>query len=760
MSLFGSRKKTSVDTVIMRVIEDAYIPNMVRNALAEAIFSNSNFSDNLQQQILNGTFRSFERAYRYARDGGYYLGLPNTRVISSESGIEELQQVLDTLAGQAVTIDYAYYRPPNNVHLAREILTNQYGYNWQTNQLDALTAIKGHPVYLENIVSVYQLASLEDAEPNTLGIWGDSPDSGYTPERPAQTVDSGLQPLLADGDYRYGENETESAEVHILWVIPEVIDEITGETLEAAQTVRETLVLDLSGFDMDKEYFQAQYRYGAGSAEVVRYFTYLPETGTYPLLDEVYATDYTNPGTFFPIIPFRLDKVNQATPATEETEAYITTKKLLKYLGMDYQEVSDAIHENPDIGDVEHAFLFMATPITSTNEVDIEYLLEFFKHLSGLTPEGETVTGDRAANLKWSPNASYALEIVDSKFRMVLSYDQVHVRLRTGSIGPVGTVASLTEDEIPGLKLFGEQVLSPKSTKVFRKQITSQVYEEVVVINPQTKYTHRTRGLLSGGTDDKCLIPLNYEIAKQFNILKRDVLYQRAAHFVFHALVEYKLKWYETGVFKAIITVVGIVLTVMAWGADGGFFAQLGAAVAAGVNAVVWFILKPILIAIALQESFKVVVKVLGPEFAAILAVAVAAMGVYKGMTAGFGQGTWANRLLATSQLLVDGTKSYMADAFKKLQSDAEDFELLAETKWEELEEARDMLRTDAYIDPLSLIRIDSTMLPGELPESFYTRSIHSGNVGAMCFDFIENFVELSIRLPTIRDTVGDSFYE
>jgi hypothetical protein len=46
----------------------------------------------------------------------------------------------------------------------------------------------------------------------------------------------------------------------------------------------------------------------------------------------------------------------------------------------------------------------------------------------------------------------------------------------------------------------------------------------------------------------------------------------------------------------------------------------------------------------------------------------------------------------------------------------------------------------------------------GEKPDEYYARTIHSGNVGLESMNIVQNFVDISLRLPTMQETAGDTF--
>jgi len=87
------------------------------------------------------------------------------------------------------------------------------------------------------------------------------------------------------------------------------------------------------------------------------------------------------------------------------------------------------------------------------------------------------------------------------------------------------------------------------------------------------------------------------------------------------------------------------------------------------------------------------------------------------------------------------------------------EFNIFKEGKWEELEEANKLLGGPNLLDADLFIRAEPLVIPGEGPDAFYNRTVHSGNLGAESLNFIQNFVDISLRLPEVSETTGDSFY-
>ena len=218
-----------------------------------------------------------------------------------------------------------------------------HGYNPQTNELAALSVVKGHPVYLADMVVMVAEATVAELENGSLDQWGISPRSGYTPKLGLFSGGPEAQAMLRSTPYAIDL----AASVDYLRVSYVWRDGYIHE---------ESLNIPITGLDVNKNYFQAKYVVGG----ITKYWRYQDDLGTHPTLDALFATSQDSLGKFFPFVYFRHKKKSVAKdPNSVE---YKSSTKLMKYLGMDYGDLAESINQNPDIDDVEQALFMMAVP--------------------------------------------------------------------------------------------------------------------------------------------------------------------------------------------------------------------------------------------------------------------------------------------------------------------------------------------------------------------------------------------------------------
>lgn len=787
MGIFSSKKKHYVDTAVVRVVEDKLVPDLLYSAIAETIFDDADITRTIQQESLYGNFRNFEKAARWAsKPGNYAFGLPNVRSQSSSDGFGEARTALraDINKGD-ITVDYMQFRPLNNVHAGYKWVTENWGHNAATNELTVLSEQKGFPVYLDKMVSYHDQDTTEEAtvpEITSIGVFGNSPFSGWTPER------KGL--INLPGSITQPSDLVIEQEVVVRPGIESVVIHWVGEKLtyvdsdppadppvvKERELIKGSYELDLSEYDGDREYYQAKWSKNGETG----YWIYDVLEGRYPALDRIFVPSGSNEGSFFPFIVFRNEAKNYAK--TSSAEDLAGTVKLCKYMGFDYLDMSDQIHENDDVKDIRQAVMMVAVPITTDDQIQIEYLYEHFKEIKKdqHAKWEQNRPFSQAADLAAGSSDSYALQISDADFSMSLSFDRIEIKEVSGDI-PDGEMFSNSQSKgqavtaiLPGLRYTGPVIES--NVRYIRKQLfpgaeidgewNPGVYEEIKITNPQIRFPIALNGKKSvegGANDDRLLIPIDYNVAKKLNILKREHLYFVSLNLVFNSHVVQKVKWYQRGAFKIVLAVVAVVLAWFTYGATlKAYFAAIAtaataAAATAAVIALAQFILGKIVVSVVISFAMQELAEIIGAEWAIALAVVAMSYGVYKGISSGAWMGnTTAVKMVNLGNSLIGGANAALKDAFADWNKELQEFNLMKDELWEELKELQDALIQPVNVDPLTFVDLQPLTIWGENPDQYYGRTVHSGNIGVESLQIVENFVPFSLRLPTTVQTLGD----
>lgn len=755
MGMFGSKKKTYVATQVMRAIEDDALPNTLKHGLVKALFSDGSLTEHMLDGAVNSVAVRADRMYDYAAKS-YSFGLPSGESYTATQGRAVAQQILNTLEGVPVTIEYFRYGPPNNLHIGWMRLVEQHGYNPATNELVNLTAEKGKKVYLKNLEVVVPLSQKDSYEPGALSQWGTAPTAGFTPDKPAQVIYA-AGALTTHTPVVFG---SQAAEEYVLatYIIdsPETVSVYQdGEYSRKVTYPEGSITIQTSDVDDLADFFHAKYTVG----EVTKYWMYQAKSGTYPALDSFFESPPTELGSFYPIAYFRHNKARVDTDKT--SQEYKTSLKMLKYIGVDYQAMIDAIHESPDIADVEQAMLMMAVPANTTNSVELKYLYDFFEsqYYTQDNPP-KSVSIKNALKVSLNSEAGHGIVIQDKRAKFVLNHRGIIKKRVVGSLGPIGTHSGSIgkiQIETEGVEVNEESVrvptiqLTESPVHYYRKQITESLYDEVQVIDLGMTYSvwggYNTVG---DETDDILLVPIDRNITRDYWVGDKETLYARSMHYVFNSRKIVKVKWYQQSWFGNLLKIAAIVITVVSLGTQNW---SLAVAASLASSSAVVFAIAVALDLIAMQligKAFQLFVKTVGKDLAFLAAIVAAAYGINGVIEAGGFQAAapLAKDMLSMASGMVSSIGASYQEDMTNLMGEFSEFNKYVEEQTKLLDKAADSLRNSNILSPFTIF--------GESPDDFYNRTIHSGNIGTIGLDSIENYVDRALTLPTLSDTLGE----
>lgn len=742
MGLFSSEKKTYVGTSISRVIQDNLIPDAVRSGVLEALFSDGDTTESINLAITSGIAVKADQMYKYGRDH-YTHGLPSGQTKGTNQGRAEVKTLLDSIEGSEVTMEYCHLGAPNLFHIARSKIITTLGYVESINRLGILSTQIGSDVYLEDLQLVVSPEDKASISPSCFVEWGTLAAGGFTPER------GGASPefirLLPPNSIILGELGPASyMAVSYQWQYKgNIYKEVYKQTLE--------------GFDKQADYFQVKYT----AAGVVKYWSYKAGLGTYPTLDAVFTSPPVTTGTYFPFIHFRSNRVSESS--NPYSDSYKTTKKLVKYLGIDFDQLATGINENPDIDSVEQALIMMAVPANTQNAAELQYLFSFFDSLyySGSTRYVSEAEATQAALFAQDPNLMRrSIIIQDGRFKMAISNSGIYKKTVKGVLGPVGKHTFVYgTTEVPDTYIDQDTMLpvviyNTKGTHTYRKQITLATYEEILVVNMnQLYFVTGNYFSLADEQDEILMIPLDRSITETYKTSVKEEIYSRSLHYVFTSVQVVKVKWYQTSFFSFLMLAIAVVVTISTMGSDGGALisAVLAGNTAAAVIAAT-ALLKSIVIGYVIGLVIKQAVKVIGMEAAFILAIVAAVTAAKMTFTAGSLSGApWAADLLRLSTGLTKGIKDLLAEDFRQLSIEYTELGLIKSESEKQLEEANKLLESSVALNPFVIF--------GESPNDYYNRTVHAGNVGILGFNAIESYVDIALTLPKLEDTLGENKY-
>lgn len=662
--------------------------NPEKSAVLHSILNQNNLTDDLLTTYTHGMHLKFNAAYLYAQNH-YTYGLPQGTLDRGMGDQDAVRAVLETLNGTAVAIEYCVLATDCDDDFAYPFLYASRGWNPDTG------VVTVHP-FVTTTSTVYFVDALVTAI-NTLQL-----------------------------TYEYSAYE--------------VLHQVT-ETVTIAGLVPKAMYYRVCYYKMNAN----------GTLQATRnYWNYRVASGVYPSLNNPPNSGLNSP--YYPIVPLRRNNTDLTASALSNTDLYITSKALLKKVGLDFNHLGTSINANPDVGEVDHVFLYFGVDLQSTVAATQRYLLEFFAHLAPLAETSYTEYTRWQKNPTTLPPQS-TLTIEDAGFKASISYSYIRVRYLTGSIGTVGTVTrtNTVRDRVRWSGSSGYYSRYYENSSItFRLQVASNTYKEVEVRGlVHTNYVYNNHTVVTNLKDSikddySFIIPLNRHVYSNLSARMRMNVANDGLKLVFQSYKVVRTKWYESGFFQFVMVAIAVVAaTFGAW--------QVSAAIVASTTAteMAMIILATIVKVIAISYGFKLVTDVLGAELSLIIAAVLMVYTLGSGLKQGSLKGVpYASELLSASTGLSKSASDNIAEQINDLLGDRAKAQTEQDLMWDKLESAQELLATNGIIDPMEFINTVPALQPYESPDEYYYRTVHSGNIGVLSLDAPTNYVDYMLMLP------------
>ena len=666
--------------------------DITKSAAINSIFKKTNLTDSILNAYQNSLQLKLHQIYRYAQQH-YTLGLPQGTMDQGIGDSAAVKTVIETQIGNAIIMAYCILSSECTDEFAFPHLIANRGLVYDTGEVTI------HPFY----TGPYKL---------------------YFSDAKALATDS----LQINYSYMNG----------------------TGTPVTVSETI--TYI----GLRPNAPYYHVcYYRLNAnGSVQPApQFWNYCPLFGDHPTLALTSTLSLVSP--FFPIVPLRRNNVDMTSDAKANTELFISSKKMLKKLGLDFQSLGDSINENPDVGEIDHVYLYFGVDLQSTVKSTQKYLTEFFAYLSGLSNKTyqDYVRWERNGKTTYPPHNTLTIE--DAGYKAEITYNYIRVRVISGNIGAIGSVTrtNVVRDREywrtdSNFGWYGQYY--ENSSVVFRLQVAKNTYKEVEVRGLEhVNYIYKNHSVQTSVEDSikddySFIIPLNKHVYDSMSVKDRTNVAHDGIKMVFNSYKTVKSKWYESIFFQFVMIVVAVAaLVVGAW--------QVSLAVTASSTAteILMVILTTILEMVAWTAAFKIASNVLGAELTLILATMMAMYAIGSGIKAGSLKGApYATELLQASTGLSKAATENISDELADLQGLSKEQQAEQDRLWDELVETRKLLGVNEIIDPMSFTNLIPTINSYESPDEYYYRTVHSGNIGVLSLDAPTNYVDYMLTLP------------
>jgi len=780
MGLFKTKKKTIVNTSVSRMVADEdFVPSnkmavldyTMSQASSSTRLSTESLPDYLLRATTNNIVARARKARSYAKKPMYYYGLPESSMIQGDKvDIKEaVTEVLNTMYPEGVIVKDAYFGPMNNFYFLRPILQNKYGYNYDTNELVEESRRIGFPCYMESaqiIYSQYTNAALID--PDTLMQYGESAEAGYTPFRKANPKAVQV-PWINNGSSDHdiarvtvvyadaaGAKQTYTIDINYLSFESSSKPPTDGLDDSDTDNIDPDAVAPIQPKSLDgSDFYQANYEYMHNGVSHKETFIYLYGSGLNTKLDNLfkYGDKF---GEHIPRIYARLGGRKLNDDEFKDTEQYNSMVGICRHMGMNWKNWVDEVHKSVgSLDSVTQIYMTYSLPANTQDKLIQDYLFSYFETIYGKLPH--TTASSNFGDLKADYIASgsrqgQSYEISDKGYTQRVSFDALAYNDVRGSIGPVGTTQSGMEYQTVQLGRQGStsrfRPLSRVTMHYYRKQLTNSTYREYLVYGLSVvEVVEGGNYTTASGDSEELLLPIDLSIDHGFSMRQLEELYTKAMYIVLNTLQVVKTKWYQTGLFKAIMFIIAVVVSY--------FFPPAGVAAWTWMAAA-YAVVQAVVIGLLIQVAVKLLVK-LGVDVGAAAAIVAVVALIYGGFTAltkstGIGGVSSIQILQISSQAFSASSQGYALQTqaaikeFNSLMADLSEEEADLQRKAKELGLGQHgpLLM---FEPPISIgVRI------GESPDDYFERSVHTTNVASTVYSLTEMNVDMSLQLPS---TVG-----
>ena len=340
------------------------------------------------------------------------------------------------------------------------------------------------------------------------------------------------------------------------------------------------------------------------------------------------------------------------------------------------------------------------------------------------------------------------MTISDGTYKSSLNYYYITKETFEGNFGKQGTYRKFINADLPMIEVPNKYDYdNPDNTLAVDYQLTDVLVQRITVAGlSQTVRVYQAADhiiSLSSDENEVILLPLNKELLDKMRPLDANTLAYHSLKVVMHAYQVTYVKWYQTMLFKFVMIIIIVVITIFT-GYGETLFTQLAAAAAAGVTALAVFIAQTVIYSLMLSAAFKFVAKELGAEFAMILAMVAMAYGLL-GSDGAFSL-PYADSVLAMTGPMLDAAQSVQVEALEDITSAYNTMMDEYKTKQKEMAELWKELQPPSRLDPLGIFTaVDMPVF--ENPDQYIERKTTSNIADIVGYNAIQTFYENALNL-------------
>ncbi len=462
----------------------------------------------------------------------------------------------------------------------------------------------------------------------------------------------------------------------------------------------------------------------------------------------------------YPLTPLRVNGVDY-NPEYDITgvglEGSNSIKNSCAYMGIDAEQILGNILENPEEGIIDDVYLGFGISVTSDEEWAIAGLAATFSLLNSLNPGTFDMFTDTSIRQNITVRAPQ-----EGGISMILAYNYITVTEVMGTASYSKSFSEGTSIEAcfpapnpadePNCTLNGSTNSFTFIRPIWDWEGEQSYYEEIVVsgltlLHSVDVPTFGVKVTQLTGNEDELKIPLLVSVTSLVPKRLRDDLIYGSLSLYIYSIEIVKLKWYETGVFKALLVIATVVLAVYTAGLSLSLSFTTLAGAAAAITAIA-----EVMIVMALQNLAAAwLVEELG-FLGTVLAV-------YLIIATGNVDAALLTSTKGAAALLSAVTRvhtMYTDNNYEQLMEEQAGFEVLAEERKLLLDAAEEALDYGTTFDLLDAINERSlpNVQAGESPTEFYARTSSTPDLPAINASLVTNFHEAKLALPMVDSQI------
>lgn len=475
-------------------------------------------------------------------------------------------------------------------------------------------------------------------------------------------------------------------------------------------------------------------------------------------------------GKFLAHLPIKVDKENLLERPRGDADIKCF-KRYGRKIGMPWKQVTKNIYKaiDKDFDKVYNTFLGWYVDMNAEDQVSIRYLYLWFLALYDMSADvsipphnpDDFMNQEERDRLNRLNNGGQwrnglVLNLGDGLMYKEFNFDYIQKNERTGSKADVGKYAS-------------EMFVGEKQAAYYYQHSPNQ-YTEILVQDPEIKFdvtadlNYAILHLEDPKDENKsCVcVPLDIGIfdKHKFKFRHRELLFSRSTKIVVTTFLKIKLKWYQTGLFRIVMTLV-IALVSYFFPPTSGFISTLaGTLTGAAVGTTSYAVAAAVLTVIASFLGQAIAGKLLKGKLGQIFQIAMLLYGVYNIGVSIHSMGL-INAMRADILTFI-GRAGDIYKRFITLQATR-----MNDSYMRQLEKAKEKRKEEKkYTADSSTRTIRTTwetrgshvdqgyIVLGETAEELIARTT-SVNTGLLPIEYISSMVEDSLALPSINDIVN-----